>query len=84
MTTPTTLAELIEALTALPSLDPVERARVCPALDKAATTVLAQVRAEAMAEATGPGGMSKTELGRRLRINRVTVERRIKTWKDAQ
>lgn len=81
---PATLTELIEALTSLPSLDPVERARVCPGLDKAATSVLAQARAAAMAEATGPDGMSKTELGRRLGINRVTVERRIKTWKDAQ
>lgn len=75
---PATLADLIEALTSLPSLDPVERARVCPALDKAATVVLARVRAEAMAEATTSGGLSKTELGRQLGINRVTVDRRIR------
>lgn len=68
---PTTRAELIEALTRLPDLDPVERARVTPALQTAATVILAAERAAAMREATRH--VSQAELARQLGVTRSAV-----------
>lgn len=78
---PATLAELIEALTSLPSLDPVERAAACPILDKAARVLLADIRADAMTEAVSgaPGErLTEAELARRLGVGRAVVNKRVK------
>lgn len=73
---PATLADLIEALTALPSLDPVERARRCPQLIDAAKSVLSATRSRAMYDATAPGRpgrVSQVELAKRLGVVRRVV-----------
>lgn len=73
MTTP----ELAEAIAALPAMEPVGRAVACAELMRVARGVLAAERAAAMAEATGPGGVSRAELARALGVNRKQVTQAI-------
>lgn len=70
---PSSLEDLIAALSQLPALGDVDRARAIPGLIEAAKTVLAQTRAGAMAAATAPGGISRAELARQLGISRSKV-----------
>jgi hypothetical protein len=79
MDRPETLADLAEALTSLPSLGPVERARRCPPLIEAAKAVLSHEYSAAMAEAVdGKGYGARADLARQLEISEATVSNRIK------
>ena len=76
MDQPTTIAELVEELTALPDLDPIARARRCPALIDAAKAVLAQERAAAMRTAldrTRPGWVTQDQLATDLGVSRTAI-----------
>jgi hypothetical protein len=70
---PFSLKDLIAALSQLPALDDVGRARAIPGLIEATKTVLARERGAAMAAATAPGGISRAELARQLGISRSKV-----------
>ncbi len=70
---PASLESLIAALTNLPAMMPVDRARAIPALIEATKTILARERGAAMAAATGPGGISRAELARQLGISKSKV-----------
>jgi hypothetical protein len=70
---PSSLEDLIAALSQLPALGDVDRARAIPGLIEAAKTVLARARAAAMAAATVPGGITRAELARQLGISRSKV-----------
>jgi hypothetical protein len=74
---PATRLELIQALTELPNLDPIEQARILPALGDAAESIIADERARAMLAATDPGNpdrITQAELAARLNVhpNKVT------------
>lgn len=76
---PANLHELIQALTNLPNLDPVERARVLPGLIDVSKTVLAHLRADAMlAATTGPNRITQVELANQLGVTRTVVTDAIK------
>lgn len=79
MDAPTTLTDLIEALAALPDLDPVERARLCPVLIEATKKVMKATRESAILEATDPPHrLSGVEVARALGIhpNKISEARR--------
>jgi predicted anti-sigma-YlaC factor YlaD len=77
---PSTLTELVEALTTLPALDPVERIRVLRGLQAVTRTIYADAAALAMLEATsGPGPRYRqVDLAAELDIhkNKVSAGRR--------
>lgn len=82
---PASLADLVQALTELPDLDPIERARRCPELIDAAKAVLAAERRQALLDAnTGPDAANQTEIARQLGISRVNVARSIQQAKAEQ
>jgi hypothetical protein len=70
-----TLEELLQSLSELPGLDPVERARACKSLIETTKTVLSHERRHALLEAntTGPEPIGATELARRLGVARSRV-----------
>lgn len=72
---PPALDELLRALTELPDLDPVERARACKALIEVTKAVLSHERRHALLQAntTGPEPIGATELARRLGVARSRV-----------
>lgn len=71
---PTNLDELLQALTELPGLDPVERARSCRDLIEVTKAVLSHERRHALLEAnTGPDPIGATDLARRLGVARSRV-----------
>ena len=70
-----TLEQLIQDLTALRELDPVERARAAKDLIEVTKAVLSHERRHALLEAntTGPEPIGATELARRLGVARSRV-----------
>jgi hypothetical protein len=69
---PTTLAEMISALTTLSELPPLERARALPVLIEVSSQLLARERSRAMREVVD-GGMSKSCLARELGITQTNL-----------
>lgn len=68
-----TLRELIAALEAVDvELDPIARARACPALARAATSVLGAERQAAIREAAA-SGMNQTAIAKALGVGRGAV-----------
>jgi hypothetical protein len=72
---PSTLDELLRAITELPDLHPIDRARACKDLIEAAKAVLSYERRHALLQAntTGPEPVGATELARRLGVARSRV-----------
>lgn len=84
---PDSLAELIQALTALPDLDPIERARTLPGLIDATKTVLAGERIHAIFEATdraNPNRVSQVDLAAQLGVSRTVITDAIKQARAAR
>lgn len=77
-TTPQTLGELIEALTRLPSLDPLAREKQCQELKKTALLVLTEVGNDALAEEMEAKQINAAELARRLGVGRAAVAKRVR------
>jgi hypothetical protein len=84
---PDTLAELIQALTALPDLDDVERIRAYPALIDAAKSVLSAERAADIQKVTdkaNPNRISQVELAAQLGVSRTVITDAIKQARAAR
>lgn len=84
---PATLDELIQALTALPNLDPVERIRAYPELIDAAKRVLAAERAADILKTTdraNPNRISQVDLAAQLGVTRTVVTDAIKQARAAR
>lgn len=83
---PATLDELIQALTALPSLDDVDRIRAYPILIDAAKSVLSTERAVDIQKATdraNPDRISQVDLAAQLGVSRTVITDAIKQARAA-
>jgi DNA-binding MarR family transcriptional regulator len=84
---PDSLAQLIQALTALPDLDDVERIRAYPILIDDAKRVLSAERAADILKATdraNPNRISQVDLAAQLGLSRTAVTAAIKQARTAR